>query len=155
MKIIEHPVQLPHSAFLEATWGDKFQLSTTNRFDSAYAAAEQMIGTQPAWLNMLLKTRDVIVSPFGLKTMKDISATKTKMVGIFPVLKETENQLIAGADDKHLNFRLVINRKQNDNQTLISVTTLVKINNVLGKAYLTTIMPFHRFIVQHSLRSIG
>jgi len=36
----------------------------------------------------------------------------------------------------------------------VSATTLVKTNNLLGRIYLTIIMPFHRLIVPAMLRNV-
>lgn len=53
----------------------------------------------PRWAAALLKLRNTLVRPFGLKT-------GTPGQPIFPTCLETETEIILGTDDKHLNFRI-------------------------------------------------
>jgi len=62
--------------------------------------------------------------------------------------------LVAGFDDKHLDFRIVVDVTGGAGGRQVSATTLVKTNNSLGRVYLTIIMPFHRMIVPAMLRKI-
>ena len=60
------------------------------------------------------------------------------MIGLFPVLSETPGQLIAGFDDHHLDFRVVVDVAPVDgsrNQE-VTATTLVLTHNCVGRAYL-------------------
>jgi hypothetical protein len=64
--------------------------------------------------------------------------------------------VVLGFDDRHLDFRIVIDVRQDrpSGQTL-SVMTLVHRNNLFGRLYLATVMPFHRLIVRRMLSGIG
>lgn len=72
-------------------------------------------------------------------------------IGIFPVKQETENELIAGFDDKHLNFRVSVL----SNQGQISLATWVAPHNMGGKIYLAVIMPFHIAIARNPLARVA
>ena len=72
-------------------------------------------------------------------------------IGIFPVKQETENELIAGFDDKHLNFRVSVL----SNQGQISLATWVAPHNMGGKIYLAVIMPFHIAIARNALARVA
>ena len=75
---------------------------------------------------------------------------------MFPVLSETPGQLIAGFNDHHLDFRIVVDVAPVDGgrDQEITATTLVLTHNLLGRAYLTAIMPFHRLITRSMLGQV-
>ena len=102
----------------------------------------------PAWVQGLLALRNAIVTPFGLASSGEHSA---KMFGIFPLVDESENELILGFDDKHLDFRVSL---ISDGQ-MVSMATWVKTHNLGGKIYLNTIMPFHKLIVRNCVARVA
>jgi len=77
------------------------------------------------------------------------------MIGIFPVVSETPDRLIAGFNDHHLDFRVVIDVTGPADVRQVTATTLVKTHNWLGRTYLAIIMPFHRLIVPALLRQVA
>ncbi|MDH8447809.1 DUF2867 domain-containing protein, partial [Klebsiella pneumoniae] len=68
-------------------------------------------------------------------------ALARESIGPFPVISETPQRLVAGFDDKHLDFRIVVDVTGGAGGRQVSATTLVKTNNSLGRVYLTIIMP--------------
>ncbi len=155
MIITEVEAKLPDDVLPDADWADCYQLITDRQFDNALEIADEMIGKQPFWIAFLLKFRDIVVAPFGLKSTGDISSKAGRTVGFFPILSESEEKVVLGADDSHLNFRLVIDLIKGTGENTVSVTTLIKRNNWVGRFYLGLIMPFHILIVKYSLRSVG
>jgi Protein of unknown function (DUF2867) len=75
--------------------------------------------------------------------------------GIFPVLSESPNRLVAGFNDRHLDFRVVVDVTPSDQGQRVTATTLVLTHNLLGRAYLAIIMPFHRLVVRAMLRQVA
>lgn len=75
------------------------------------------------------------------------------MVGIFPIVSETPDRLVAGFNDKHLDFRVVVDVAASGGGQ--HATTLVLTHNLLGRTYLAIIMPFHRLIVRAMLRQVA
>ena len=58
-------------------------------------------------------------------------------------------------DDTHLNFRIVVDVKSlNETTRRVTATTLVHRNNIVGRVYLATVMPFHKLIVPTMLARI-
>ncbi|MDR1973599.1 MAG: DUF2867 domain-containing protein [Bacteroidales bacterium] len=96
----------------------------------------------PRWAKRLMKLRDFIVKPFGLKTKKDGSANQK----FFTVITQTENEIVMGENDTHLNFRVSVLADREKN--FIYVTTLVRYNNFLGRVYFLPVKPFHGIIVK-------
>ena len=69
---------------------------------------ERMMGRSPRWVETLLSLRNALVAPFGLKTSGAGEHAAGGLIGIFPVLSETPDRLVAGFNDHHLDFRVVV-----------------------------------------------
>ena len=133
---------------------DAFSLDVDGRTLDARQAAQSMFARSPGWINALLRLRNMIVAPLGLKT----SGAKEKAretIGLFPVLSETPDRLIAGFNDKHLDFRVVVDVATFPDNQQVTATTLVLTHNLLGRVYLSIILPFHRLIVPAMLRQVA
>ena len=129
-----------------AQFADAFRVTVADARLDARAAAERMFSRNPPWVQSLLNLRNAIVAPFGLKTSGASDASTRGMIGLFPVLSETPQRLVAGFNDHHLDFRVVVDVAPADHGQQVTATTLVRTHNWLGRAYLTAIMPFHRMI---------
>lgn len=138
-----------------AQFADAFRIEIGDRLLDARHAAERMIGRQPWWAEALLSLRNLLVKPFGLKTSGASSDEPRDMIGIFPVIDETRDRLVAGFDDKHLDFRVIVDVGASSDARNVTATTLVKTHNWLGRTYLAVIMPFHRLIVPALLRQVA
>ena len=90
------------------------------------------------WITLLMKIRNAIMKPFGLKRGKDLS----DLVHI-----ETENLATISKNDKHLDLEIAFmtGRVECDSQR-ISVSTKVRFHNRFGKCYFAIIKPFHNLI---------
>ena len=119
--------------------------------------AMSALGHPPSWVRSLLFIRDAVMSLFGVKSSGDFrrSPRRRDRIDFFPVLSRSATEIILGADDRHLDFRLSLLRRQaSHGMPLLVATTVVHCHNRLGRWYLATIMPFHRLIVRSSLRRI-
>jgi hypothetical protein len=135
-----------------AQFADAFTIVTHDTALTARQAAERMFDRSPRWVSALTSMRDLIVLPFGLTTTKTARHAGGDKIGIFPVLKETPQRLVAGFDDNHLNFRVVIDVASDSAGQRVTATTLVLMHNRLGRSYLAVIKPFHRLVVRAMLR---
>jgi hypothetical protein len=138
-----------------AHFADAFQIEIEDRDLDARRAAERMMARQPRWAEALLSLRNFLVAPLGLRTSGAGLVPPRDMIGIFPVVSQTPDRLIAGFDDRHLNFRVVIDVTEPGGVRQVTATTLVKTHNWLGRTYLAIIMPFHRLIVPALLRQVA
>ncbi len=107
---------------------------------------------RPAGSKPLLNLRNLIVAPLGLKTSGAGEPATGGMIGIFPVVSETPERLVAGFNDNHLDFRVVVDVATVGAGQQVTATTLVRTHNWLGRTYLAVILPFHRLIVSSMLR---
>ena len=70
-------------------------------------------------------------------------------------MSETPARLVAGFNDKHLDFRVVVDVVASGGGQRVTATTLVLTHNLLGRVYLAIILPFHRLIVRTLLRQVA
>lgn len=110
--------------------------------------AAEIITDFPVWAQFLLQIRRFVTAPFGLDNDGPEAADR---VGIFPVESETPEELIAGFDDKHLNFRVSVLR--HDGQ--ICLATWVAPHNIGGRLYLAAILPFHIAIARDAVARVS
>ena len=115
---------------------------------------------QARWISSLIAVRDAIVGRFGLKTAKQLTSlgaeSKTGRVGIFKIYGTSPTEIVLGEDDKHLDFRLSVlcsNQPSPGGKRQLTLSTVVHCHNRLGRLYILVIAPFHRLVVQSSLRS--
>lgn len=109
--------------------------------------AAEVIATFPSWVGALMTLRNLLVLPFGLRT----GVPAGPRVGIFPIDRETEDEVIAGFDDRHLDFRIAVLSRAGR----IRCATWVRPHNRLGRAYLATVLPFHRLILRNAMRRLA
>jgi len=138
-----------------AQFADAFRAEICDPALDARHAAERMMARQPGWAEALVTLRNLLVGPFGLKTSGASVATARGMIGIFPVISETPDRVVAGFNDKHLDFRVVVDLQNSGNARNVTLTTLVKTHNWFGRTYLAVILPFHRLIAPALLRQVA
>jgi hypothetical protein len=154
MKVHEVEPDVDADALLAgAQFVDAFRITVDDNALDARHAAEQMLARGPRWVETLLKLRHLLVTPFGLKTSAPSEASD--VIGLFPVLSQTPDRLIAGFNDSHLDFRVVVDVVRSGSGQNVTATTLVLTHNWFGRAYLATILPFHRLIVPSMLRQVA
>jgi len=114
---------------------------------------------QPAWINGLVSVRDALVAGLGLKTARQLESlgamNKGSRVGFFKIYSTTPTEIVLGEDDKHLDFRLSVlcsGRPLPTGKAHLTMSTVVHCHNRFGRFYLHLIAPFHRLVVQASLR---
>ncbi|WP_420557053.1 DUF2867 domain-containing protein [Roseovarius sp.] len=147
-------VALP-SAFLEgANWADAYEfLPLSERLDALDAATAMFDKVPPLWVRCLNETRNRIVGLFGIKRGQ-ISIDETTG-GAFPLLSRSEDVVVYGFDDWHLDFRVVIQIHDVDAGRAVRLTTLVRRRNSFGYGYIFLITPFHMLIVRGLLRNLS
>jgi hypothetical protein len=138
-----------------AQFADAFRIEIDDNALDARQAAERMLTRQPRWIEMLTSLRNILVTPFGLMTSGASVATSRGMIGLFPVISETPDRLVAGFNDKHLDFRVVVDVTTAGTAQNVTATTVVKTHNRLGRTYLAIILPFHRLVVRSLLRQVA
>jgi hypothetical protein len=120
-----------------------------------YAAA---LGHLPKVFKHLLVLRSHVVKPLGIAGVSHADLARPidtgrsyvigDKIGRWTLFAKHRDELITGANDRHLDFRVSVFR---DTQPRIVLSTAVMVHNSFGRAYLATILPFHRFGVARLL----
>lgn len=156
MKVYEVTPEVDaHALLLGAGFGDAFRIRVEGTTLAARQAAEKIFARSPRWVEALIKLRNLIVAPFGLKTSGAGEPGTRGTIGLFPVLSETADRLVLGFDDSHLDFRVIVDVAPAGNGQEVTTTTLVRTHNLLGRVYLTIILPFHRLIARAIMRQVA
>ena len=114
--------------------------------------AKALFGSQPGWAQKLMVLRDAIVARFGIRTARQMEARPGKRIGIFRIFAVSDDEIIVGEDDSHLDFRLsVLRHRDAGPHGRITMSSVVHCHNAVGRAYILVIRPFHKLIVQRSL----
>jgi hypothetical protein len=115
---------------------------------------------QAPWISRIMAVRDALVSRFGLKTAKHLASLDAESgagrLSIFKIYSTSPTEVVLGEDDKHLDFRLSVlcsGQSSPGAKRHLILSTVVHCHNRLGRLYIFLIAPFHRLVVQSSLRS--
>jgi hypothetical protein len=138
-----------------AQFADAYRVAIEATALDARKAAERMFARAPRWIEALIALRNMIVAPFGLKKSGKGERAPGGMVGMFPVVSETPQRLVAGFDDRHLDFRVVVDVATAGDGQQVTTTTLVLTHNRLGRCYLAIILPFHRLVVRAMMLQVA
>ena len=116
-----------------------------------------IFGHHPGWMKVLLIARNWIASRCGLDVPEASEIMKASRkehyqvgdrIGPWPIFSLTETELVAGRDNKHLDFRLSLLRVTHDDVPSVVVSTICSVHNWSGKIYLFFIVPFHKWGVK-------
>ena len=145
-----------HDCF-QGTFNDKNDEVTITELGKAFFAPP------PKWISVLFNIRNKLVAKIGLKipdrkmgeNIEHLSFEPSQQVGFFKVLSKTEDEILFGEDDKHLNFKvsLLQERDPQDNGIKrLTCSTVVKYNNWLGRVYFFIVKPFHQMVVPSMMK---
>ena len=159
------PVSLPQEsrialAYASVNLADAYAIELpVGASTNAEQLARFIFSHQPAWIGGLVSVRDALVAGLGLKTAKKLESlgltNKGSRVAFLRIYSTTPTEIILGEDDKHLDFRLSILCSSQSSPTgkrHLTMSTVVHCHNSFGRLYLRLITPFHRLVVQASLR---
>ena len=148
-----------------AHFNDCFSVSLPSTGQSALESYLEAVARTPAWVNRLMALRNRVVGLFGLKNLGHLGQVDTgkpvrayrvgDRVGIFSLLYLADEEVILGDSDKHLQVRVSVSKRPNGQGDTVSVSTVVHINNLLGRAYMLFVGPVHKLIVPATLRTWG
>jgi len=119
-----------------------------------------LFGHTPRWMKALLMTRNAVARWCGLeaptaaeilKPTKRASYSVGDKIGPWPIFFIGDNEIVAGRNNKHLDFRLSVLRVREGDAESVVVSTVCSVHNLAGKIYLFFIVPFHRTGVQSLL----
>jgi len=119
-----------------------------------------VFGHTPLWMKSMLILRNVAVRLAGLEvpTVAEIMRPEIRdayrvgdKIGPWPVFFAGEDEIIAGRDNKHMDFRLSVLRTRSGDTADVVISTVCSVHNLFGRIYLFLIVPFHRAGVRRLL----
>ena len=112
-----------------------------------------LFGHTPIWMKILLIARNAAARACGLEApsvgeiMKPTVRSEYRVgekIGPWPIFFIGDNEIVAGRNNKHMDFRLSVLKAMDGDATSVVVSTICTVHNVFGKIYLFFIVPFHR-----------
>jgi len=116
----------------------------------------------PWWMKVILMVRNKIASFFGLdastasEMMSPVfrsSYAVGEKIGVWPIFFLSDTELVAGRDNKHLDFRLSVLKVSDGETAGVVISTICTVHNTFGKVYLFFIVPFHKWGVKRLISS--
>jgi uncharacterized protein DUF2867 len=116
----------------------------------------------PRWMKLLLIVRNNVASLVGLDAPSASDMLHIEIrdryvvgdtIGVWPIFSLSENEIVAGRNNKHLDFRLSVLRVADGDRTSVVVSTVCTVHNLFGKVYLSFVVPFHRYGVRKLMAS--
>jgi hypothetical protein len=121
-----------------------------------------LFGHTPLWMKTLLIVRNAVAKTFGLEApsvgeiMSPIIRSEYSVgekIGPWPIFFIADNEIVAGRNNKHLDFRLSVLKAKDGDAACVVVSTICTVHNIFGKIYLFFIVPFHRTGVRSLMSS--
>ena len=109
---------------------------------------------RPRWMNLMLIARNQAAALAGLEvpTTSEIVHMEKRdrylvgdKIGPWPIFFLGADELVAGRDNKHMDFRLSIMKVHDGMSPSVVVSTLCVVHNKFGQWYLSSVIPFHKF----------
>jgi Protein of unknown function (DUF2867) len=117
---------------------------------------------RPGWMNLMLIARNKAAALAGLEvptTAEIINMEKRdryvvgEKIGPWPIFFLGSDELVAGRDNRQMDFRLSVMKVHDGIGPSIVVSTLCMIHNKFGQCYLYSIIPFHKFGLRRLMAS--
>jgi len=140
------------SGLTHIDFADGYSGQADRTYVNAEQAARAVFADPPHMVRCLMALRNGIVAPLGLKASIDFSDRGLGKIDVFPIISNTGTEVVVGGNDKHLDFRIWISIQPGLKGSEVTVSTLVKINNLVGRVYLFVIMPFHKLLSRSLLQ---
>lgn len=140
---------------------DAYEMPLAHNGQSALDIYLKVVARTPSWVNFLMATRNRIVAFLGLKNLGHLGGVNPAKkpcdyrvgdrVGIFTLRSISDDEIILGDSDKHLDVKVSICKLAGQDRQSVAVTTVVHIHNLLGRIYMLFVAPVHRLIVPATL----
>jgi len=79
------------------------------------------------------------------------SSLSEAQVSVWPIFSLSETELVAGRDNKHLDFRISVLKEASGEASSVVVSTVCTVHNAFGKIYLFFVVPIHKWGVRRLL----
>lgn len=140
---------------------DSYQLRLPDDGSSPMALYLRCVGRTPGWIDALMRLRNRMVAPFGIKDLGTLSGVDGQRAassyrvgdraGIFRVHALGEGEVVLGDSDRHLDVQVSLmklppGQGQPPSTVTVAMSTVVHVHNALGRIYMLGVVPAHRVI---------
>jgi hypothetical protein len=141
----------------EAFFHDSYRTPLSRTSASTVEIFFAIFGHHPRWMKVALVLRNWMASFFGLEVPTTAEVMHPQIqagynvgdkIGPWPIFHLTKTELVAGRDNKHLDFRVSVLKEASGGSSSAVVSTICTTHNAFGKAYLVLIIPVHRWGVR-------
>src|ERR1700736_6388934 len=101
-----------------------------------------VFGHTPLWVKLLLIVRNKIAALFGLEVPSVAEIMKPEVrntyrvgekIGPWPIFFIGDEEIIAGRNNKHMDFRLSVLKAREEDATRVGVSPICTVHNLFGK----------------------
>ena len=157
---VEH-IPVPHNSMIHheiqgASFYDCHRISLGTSDAPALALYLKTMGKTPAWVDRLMGLRNTVVQWVGLKDLGALSKIDPSRplnsyvvgdrIGIFTLLAVSDQEVILGDSDKHLDVKVSVLKQSEGDKHHMAVSTIVHVHNTLGRIYMFFVGPAHKII---------
>lgn len=158
------PVPIPsvcqlHARLHNADFADAYETLVPKSALTATEIYRAITHKTPAWIDGLMRLRNAVMAPFGIKGHGVLSAVPAgpavpgQRMGLFEVVSVAPHELVLQDDDKHLVVQLSVLKQAHDaTHDKLTLSTVVHIYNTLGRAYMVFVAPAHKVIAPAVMR---
>jgi hypothetical protein len=145
-----------------AYFQDAYRASLGDSRTSVVKSFVAIFGHRPTWMKLVMVFRNWVANLFGIEAptasevMNPIFSERYfvgQKIGAWPIFSISETELVAGRNNKHLDFRLSILRVVEGEASSVVVSTVCQVHNAFGKVYLFFVVPVHKRGVQWLIKS--
>lgn len=145
----------------DATFADAYRIALANDDASVVDIFFAVFGHHPTWLKAMLLVRHRVGAWFGLQGASTADLLRPRRqaryrvgetIGPWPIHFLGDGELVAGRDNRHLDFRLSVLRCSGEPAPSAVISTVCRAHNRFGRLYLRAVAPFHVWGVQRLLR---
>lgn len=139
-----------------AHFADAYRVPVLKPQRTALEHLQHALQHTPPWVLRLLALRNRVVAWFGLHAAEHWAPTPQAAgalqpgdrVGIFRLVRLSDDEVIVGDDDHHLRVVLSLRREpaRAGQPAAVVLTTAVHLHNLLGRLYMLPVGPAHRVI---------
>lgn len=141
-----------------ATYRESFRVPLQRRDMPMHDIFFAVLGHHPGWMKVAILMRNALVRPFGLAAPENSTILSPERratyrigdtIGPWPIFALTENELVAGRDNSHLDFRVSFHKDTASAPAKLTISTFCKTHNLAGRLYLAAVLPFHKPGLRH------
>ena len=162
-KVAFPPESRLHADLPAAYFRDAWETALEDAGLAPVEIAERALSATPGWVEAMLRLRNALVKPFGVRAVTPLGARRPRPAkgwgpgdrfSIFRICSIDDTELVMGIDDSHLDVRISFLVRRAGEASTYVVSSWVKTHNWVGRVYMWPVAPFHAFIVIGMMRRV-